>query len=129
VTALTDAIKPALAAEDLLVGVGKQPNGVTNKPFVVISPDAGRRYAVTMKANDGLDETWTVHHYGRSPEAASIAVEKFTAAVYGLWLNTVGGRVVQWPQQLTTVGLSLDRDAEPDLYDLVVQWRLSTSSA
>lgn len=128
-TALTAAILPALATAGLPVGVGKQPANVGTSPFVVIWPDAGRRYAVTMRANDGLDETWVVHHYGLTPEAADVAVRKFTAAVYALHRTTVGGRLVQWPEQLSAVPLSIDRDADPDLYDLTVEWRLSTSPA
>lgn len=128
-TALTEAVKPALAAEGVPVGVGKQPALVGGKPFVVIWPDAGSRSAVTMKANDGLTETWLCHCYGLTPESAEVAVRKLTAAIYGLHRATVAGRVVQWPEQLSALPLSIDRDADPDLYDLAVEWRLRTSAA
>jgi hypothetical protein len=131
VTALTDVVKGALAAldEPVPVGVGKQPADVGNKPFVVIWPDGGRRYPVTMQGNDGLDETWVCHCFGLSPDAAGIALDALTAAVYGLWRTTVGGRVVQYPEQLTALPLGIDRDAQPALYDFVVEWRLRTSAA
>lgn len=128
-TALTDAIEPVLAADGLPVGVGKQPADVGVKPYAVIWPDAGRRYAVTMQANDGHDETWVCHHYGLTPDAAELAVQKLTAAVYGLWRAEVAGRVVQYPEQLTVRPLSIDRDAQPALYDFVIEWRLRTSAA
>jgi hypothetical protein len=128
VTALTAAIVPVLATAGVPVGIGEQPANVGAKPFVVIWPDGGLRYAATMKANDGLDETWTCHCYGLTPEAADVAMRKFTAAVYGLWRTTVAGRVVQYPEQLTALPLSIDRDAEPDLYDLTVEWRFRTSA-
>jgi hypothetical protein len=55
VTALTAAV---VAAVDFPVGVGVQPTRDGTKPFAVIYPDAGVRSALTMKANDGTDETW-----------------------------------------------------------------------
>ena len=128
-TALTDAVAPLLTTDGLAVGVGQQPANVAAKPFVVIWPDAGMRSAVTMKANDGLAETWVCHCYGLTPDSAAVALRKLTAAVYALWRTTVAGRVVQYPEQLTALPLSVDRDADPDLYDYAVEWRFHTSPA
>jgi len=128
-TALTAAIVTALADQSLSVGVGRQPAHESDEPFVVIWPDSGRHSAVTMKANDGLAETWTCHCYGLTPESAQVAVRKLTAAIYGLHRQTIGGRLVQWPEQLSAVPLDIDRDAQPHLYDLTVEWRLRTSLA
>lgn len=125
-TALTTAVQ---AAAGLPVGVGKQPAHAADEPFVVIWPDPGVRSAVTMKANDGLAETWVCHCYGLTPESAEVAVRKLTAAIYGLHRQIVGGRVVQWPEQLSAVPLGIDRDAQPHLYDLTVEWRFRTSLA
>lgn len=127
-TALTNAIVPLLAA-DVAVGVGQQPPNVGTKPFVVIWPDAGLRSAVTMRANDGLAETWVCHCYGLTADSAAVALRKLTAAIYALHLTTVDGRVVQYPEQLSALPLSVDRDADPDLYDYAVEWRFRTSPA
>lgn len=128
-TALTDVVVAATAAAGLPVGVGGQPAHAADEPFVVIWPDPGVRSAVTMKANDGLAETWVCHCYGLTPESADVAVRKLTAAIYGLHRTTVGGRLVQFPEQLSAVPLSIDRDAQPHLYDFAVEWRIRTSLA
>ena len=128
-TALTNAITPTLAAVGVAVGVGKQPADVGTKPFVVIWPDAGVRSALTMKANDGNAETWVCHCYGLTEDSASIALAKLTTAIYGLHRQIVGGRLVQYPEQLSAVPLSRDDDVNPPLFDLTVEWRFSTSPA
>jgi hypothetical protein len=124
VTALTDA----LVVEGVPVGIGKRPTVAVNKPFIVIWPDAGLRSAVTMKANDGLAETWTCHCYGLTEESAAVALRELTTAVYALWRTEVDGRLVQYPEQLSALPLSVDRDADPDLYDYAVEWRFRTSA-
>jgi hypothetical protein len=125
VTALTAAV---VAAVDFPVGVGVQPTRDGTKPFAVIYPDAGVRSALTMKANDGIDETWICHCFGLTPESATVAVGKLTAAVYGLYRQTVAGRTVHYPEQLSALPLSRDDTASPALFDLVVEWRLRTSA-
>jgi hypothetical protein len=35
---------------------------------------------------------------------------------------------VQYPELLTALPLSVDRDADPDLYDYAVEWRLRTTA-
>jgi hypothetical protein len=129
VTALTDALATPLAAAGLAMGVGQKPTVAVDKPYVVVWPDAGTRAAVTMNLAHGYEETWTVHCYGTTPESAEVARRKFDAAVYGLWNATVNGRRVQYPEQLTALPLSVDRDADPDLYDYAVEWRFCTSLA
>jgi hypothetical protein len=124
VTALSAAV---VAAVDFPVGVGVQPTRDGTKPFAVIYPDAGLRSAYTMKANDGTDETWVCHCFGLTPESAAVAVGKLTTAIYGLYRQTVGGRVVHYPEQLSALPLSRDDTANPPLFDLVVEWRLRTS--
>jgi hypothetical protein len=124
VTALTAAV---VAAVDFPVGVGVQPTRDGTKPFAVIYPDAGVRSALTMKANDGTDETWIIHHFGLTPESAAVAVAKLTAAIYALYRLTVGGRTVHYPEQLSALPLSRDDTATPPLFDLAVEWRLRTS--
>lgn len=127
-TALTNAILPLLTTAGVAAGVGQQPDNVGSKPFVVIWPDAGTRSAVTMKANDGLAEVWVCHCYGLTAESAGIALKKLTAAIYALHLTVVDGRRVQYPEQLSALPLSVDRDADPDLYDYAVEWRFKTSA-
>jgi hypothetical protein len=80
-----------------------------------------------MKANDGTEETWVCHCFGLTPESAAVAVGKLTTAIYGLYRQTVGGRVVHYPEQLSALPLSRDDTANPPLFDLVVEWRLRTS--
>lgn len=128
-TALTNAVVPVLAAAGVAVGVGKRPPPDGTKPFVVIWPDGGVRSANTMKANDGNAETWVCHCYGLTEDSAVIALTKLTTAVYGLHRQVIGGRLVQYPEQLSAVPLSRDDDVNPPLFDLTVEWRLSTSPA
>jgi hypothetical protein len=53
---------------------------------------------------------------------------KLADAVYSLWNTTVDGRTVQYPEQLTALPLSVDRDADPDIYDYAIEWRFRTSA-
>lgn len=128
-TALTTAVASVLTADGVAVGIGKRPAATGTKPFVVIWPDGGMRSAVTMRANDGLVETWVIHHYGLTEESAAVALRKTTDAIYGLHRQIIGGRLVQWPEQLSALPLSRDDDVDPPLYDLAVEWRISTSLA
>jgi hypothetical protein len=126
-TALTDAVTPAVG---LPVGVGQQPTRTDpSKPFVVIWPNAGVRSALTMKANDGLTETWICHCYGLTEPSAGVAVRKLTDAIYGLYRTTVGSRFVQWPEQIDAAVLERDDKDSSALYGLAVVWRLPTSPA
>jgi hypothetical protein len=124
VTALTDAVAPSVGVP---VGVGKQPTRDGTKPWVVIWPDGGLRSAVTMRANDGLAETWVCHCFGLTPESAGVAERKLATAIYALHRATIGGRLVQYPEQLSTVPLQRDDTADPPLFDLISEWRLRTS--
>lgn len=128
-TALTDVAKAALAADGVPVGVGKKPADVGAKPWVVIWPDAGLRYAATMKANDGLLETWVCHCVGLTPESADVAVRKLTAAIYGLHGLVVAGRKVLWPEQTGAVPLSRDDDVDPSLFTQTLEWQFQTTPA
>ena len=128
-TALTNALTPVLTTAGVAVGIGQKPAVALGKPYVVIWPDSGTRAAVTMNVAHGYEETWTAHCYGTTPESAEVARRKLSDAVYGLWMTTVDGRVVQYPEQLTALPLSVDRDADPDLYDYAVEWRFRTSLA
>jgi hypothetical protein len=129
VTALTNAIVPALTTAGIAVGIGQKPAVTAGKPYVVIWPDAGTRSPVTMRVDHGYEETWTAHCYGITPESAEVARRKLADAVYSLWNTTVDGRTVQYPEQLTALPLSVDRDADPDLYDYAIEWRFRTSLA
>lgn len=128
-TALTSAVATSLTAAGIAVGVGKQPANVGTKPFVVIWPDGGMQSPVTMKANDGLSEAWVCHCYGLTEESAAVALRKLREVVYGLHRQIIGGRMVQYPEQLSALPLSRDDDVVPPLYDLAVEWRISTSLA
>lgn len=124
-TALTEAVA---AAAGVPVGVGKPPAGLgAGQPYAVIWPSVPMRSTPTMRLDGGYTETWVCHCYGETEAAAAFVLGKLTAAVYGLHLTTVDGRVVQYPEQLSAVPLAVDRDATPDLYDLAVEWRLRTS--
>lgn len=124
-TALTDA----LSVQTVPVGVGGKPANVGTKAYIVIWPDAPARTPSTMKLTSSYTETWTAHCYGLTATAAEIALNALAAGVYALWGTTVDGRVVQYPEHLTSLPLSVDRDAEPDLYDYAVEWRFRTTRA
>ena len=128
-TALTSAVMPLIVARGVLVGVGGKPADVDTRAYAVIWPDSPMRDPVTMNLTHAYVETWTTHGYGLSEEAAGIARDAVTDAVYALWGAEVGGRVVQYPEHLTTLPLSVDRDADPDLYSYTVEWRFRTSAA
>lgn len=124
-TALTAALIPTI---DIPVGVGAQPTRDGTKPFIVIWPDAGMGAPRTMRRDEpAAVETWVCHCLGLTPESAAVAVRKLAAAVYALHRTVVGGRLVQWPEQLSAVPLTRDDDADPPLYDFVVEWRFTTS--
>jgi hypothetical protein len=129
VTALTNAVATTLSAGGLAVGVGKTPTNTGTKPFVVIWPDGGMRESVTMKAGDGLAETWVCHCYGLTAESAAVALTRLNAAIVALHRSEVNGRTVQYPEQLSALPLSRDDDADPPLFDLTVEWRLTTTPA
>lgn len=126
-TALTAAVKTALTTAGVPTGVGVKPAPDGTKPYVVIWPDGGVRSAWTMKANDGSAEVWVCHCYGLTEDSASVALAKLTTAVYGLHRQVIGGRLVQFPEQISAVPLQRDDDVNPPLFDLTVEWRLSTS--
>lgn len=126
-TALTAAVAASLTTAGVLVGVGKRPAPDGTKPFVVIWPDVGVRSANTMKANDGRAETWVCHCFGYTEDSAVVVEAKLAAAVYALHRTVAGGRLVQWPEQLSSLPLSRDDDVNPPLFDLTVEWRLSTT--
>jgi hypothetical protein len=128
VSALTDAVTAALAPA-IQVGVGKQPTRDGTKPWVVIWPDSGVRSAATMKANDGYAETWVCHCWGLTEASARVAERKLADAIYALHTDTVGGRLVQFPEQLSAVPLQRDDAADPPLFNLIAEWRLRTSLA
>jgi hypothetical protein len=125
VTALTDA----LLVDGVPVGIGKRPDVAASKPFVVIWPTVPVRSPSTMQVDGAYMETWTCHCYGLTEQSAAVALRKLTVAVYALWGAEVAGRVVQYPEQLSALPLSVDRDADPDLYDYAVEWRFRTSAA
>jgi hypothetical protein len=124
VTALTDALDTGL----IPVGVGTKPANVGTGAYIVIWPDVPTRAPSTMKLTSAYVETWTAHCYGRTPDAAGVAFDALSAAVYALWNTTVDGRTVQYPEQLTALPLSVDRDADPDIYDYAIEWRFRTSA-
>jgi hypothetical protein len=124
VTALTDA----LAVQTIPVGIGVKPAVTGSGAYIVIWPDVPTRAPSTMKLDSAYVETWTCHCYGQTAEAAGIAFSALSQAVYGLWNTVVAGRKVQYPELLTALPLSVDRDADPDLYDHAVEWRFRTTA-
>lgn len=122
-TALTDA----LAVANIPVGVGVKPTVTATGAYIVIWPEVPTRAPSTMKLTSGYVETWTCHCYGLTADAAGIAFSALSQGVYDLWNTTVDGRRVLYPELLTALPLSVDRDADPDLYDHGVEWRFWTS--
>lgn len=127
-SALTSVVTASLTTGGIAVGVGVRPTTMGTKPFVVIWPDGGVRSDATMKTNDALAETWTCHCYGLTEESAGVALRKLTDAILALQHTVVGGRRVRRPEQLTALPLTRDDDIDPPLFDLTVEWRLSTST-
>jgi hypothetical protein len=126
VTALTDALAPTVGVPWVS---GSSPPGTARKPWVVIWPDAGVRSAVTMKANDGYAETWVCHCFGLTPDSAAVAARLLTAAIYNLHQDIVRAGWCSSPEQTSAVPLQRDDDADPPLWNYVMEWRLRTSPA
>jgi len=89
--------------------------------------DAGTVTDASLRARDGFDVVGTFHCYGQTPDAARFAYRALTTAVLSLHGQTVDGRVMWLPEQLTALPLS--RDDEVDLFDAVCEWRFRSSPA
>lgn len=91
-------------------------------------PDAPVRSAARLDLTTGQTTTIVCHCLGLTAESAAIGEAKLAAAVYGLYQTTVDGRFVQYPEQLSALPLARDDDVSPPLYNLVVEWRLRTTT-
>lgn len=124
-TALTDALDTGV----IPVGVGGKPADAGVGAYVVIWPDFPARSPSTMKLDSAYVETWVCHCYGRSADAAGVAAIALDRAIYSLHGATVDGRVVHYPELLSSRPLEIDRDADPPIYSYMLEWRLRTSPA
>lgn len=122
------ALEAALATKSVAFGNGKKPAGATTR-YIVAWFDAGTVTDVSLRSRDGFSQVGTFHCYGQTVEAAQFAYEALTAAVLGLHLAVIDGRVVQMPEQLTARPIDRDDNLTPSLFDAVCEWRFRTSPA
>lgn len=125
------AVKAAVesgGASGVPFGDGVMPSNATTR-YIVAWFDPGRVDDRTLRSRDGWSAVGTFHCYGLTPDAARFANDKLTVAILGLHLQTVGGRVLLMPEQVSTVPLQRDDDADPPVFDAISEWRFRTSPA
>lgn len=121
---LVAAISAGLTAAGVAFGDGKKPTVAAGKPWVVGWFDAGTVDNRSLRSRDGWVCVGTFHSFGLTPESARIANRALRSVVLGLHLTTVGGRVVQMPENLVAVPMSRDDDADPAVFLLIDEWRI-----
>ena len=125
---LVSALKAAVEAAGVAFGDGKKPATATTR-YIVAFFDGGRVEDSSLASRDGFSVVGTFHCYGQTPDAARFASQKLTAAVLDLRGQTIGDRLLSMPEQLTSLPLQRDDDADPPLFDVVSEWRFATSLA
>jgi len=132
-TVSVQPLAKALAYESEQRGVpfgdGKQPVVTGTKPFVVGWFDAGTYAARSLIGADDWSCVLIAHCAGLTPEASRVAVAKLSAALYALHGQTVAGRIVQMPQNLSSQPMTVERDGDRDLFVQAVEWRLRLTPA
>lgn len=123
---LVDALRTALTGAGIAFGDGRMPNGATTR-YIVAWFDDGTVTDRSLLSRDGWSAVGTFHCYGQTPEAARYAYRALTDAALGLHGQTVGGRTVLMPEQLTSLPLSRDDDLDPPLFDQIAEWRFRTT--
>lgn len=126
---IVSAVKTAVESRGVLFGDGGKPANVGTKPWIVAWPDGGTYSSRSLRGGDGWSMVLTAHCVGLTPESARIAAAKLSGALYSLFLTTVDGRQVQFPEQLSALPLQRDDDSDPPLFVQIVEWRLRTSPA
>jgi hypothetical protein len=121
-----DALKAAVEAGAVAFGDGRKPAGATTR-YVVAWFDAGTVTDRSLRSRDGWECVGTFHAYGTTPDAARFASDVLTGAVLGLAGQTIAGRTVRMPEQLTARPLDRDDDLDPPLFDAISEWRFRTS--
>lgn len=126
---LVDAVLSAARQQGLQIGDGSVPPRDGTKPWIVAWFDAGTIGPRTLSSRDAWTVTLTAHCLGLSAEAARLAAAKLAGAVQSLYRQTVGGQLVQCPEQISAMPVSRDDSANPAQYDATVEWRFRTSLA
>ena len=131
VAPLIAALKAAVeagGASGVPFGDGKKPATATTR-YIVAWFDGGRVEDRSLRSRDGWSAVGTFHCYGQTPDAARYANQKLTAAVLSLFGQAVGDRVLLMPEQVSTVPLQRDDDADPAMFDVISEWRFRASPA
>lgn len=121
---LAATIGAALTTAGVPFGDGKRPAATGTKPFIVGWFDAGTYGARTLVGGDDWTCVLVAHCAGLTPESSRVAVARLASALYSLHRTTVAGRTVQYPQNLSSQPMTVERDGDRDIYVQAVEWRL-----
>lgn len=125
---LINAIKAAIAAQGVAVGVAKKPVVAAGLPWVVMWPDGGAITNRSMASRDGFLMVLALHCFGLSPDSAWVALRKARVGVTGMANAVVAGRGIQVPIPLESLPpISRDDDVDPPLFMQYDEWRIQTS--
>lgn len=120
------ALQQALDTSHVALGDGEKPKAASTR-YIVGWFEAGSVTDRTMASRDGFSAVATFHCYGQTPDAARFAYAALTTAVLGLFGQTIDGRRLLMPEQLTSLPLQRDDDLNPPLFDAICEWRFRTT--
>jgi hypothetical protein len=86
--------------------------------------DAGTIDNRSLRSRDGWVCVATFHSFGLTPESARIANRVIRGVVLALHRTVIGGRTVQMPENLVSVPMSRDDDADPAQFLQIDEWRI-----
>lgn len=114
---LVDAVRAAVAAQQVAVDVGQKPTVAAGKPWVVMWPDSGAVVDRSLRSRDGFTMRVSFQCFGLSPASALWAVRRVRVAVLGLAEQTVAGRIVRLPSLMESPPpLTRDDDVNPPIW-------------
>lgn len=122
-----DAIKAAVTG--VAYAEGRKPTVAAGSPYVVAWFDSGSVTDISLAARDGFEIVATFECYGSAPDSVRFAVRKVRAAVFSLAGQTVGGRLLQMPENVASPSIQRDDDVQPPLWWQPDVWRFRTYPA
>ncbi|KAB1146829.1 hypothetical protein F7R91_14730 [Streptomyces luteolifulvus] len=123
-----DAVRAALEAAQLVVGLGGAPDPVPSSGmYVVLYFTPGQSLPESLAdARTDFDSLFQVTCVGPDEERCLWLADKVRTALYGPL--TVAGRVVWRPEELGGPPVQRDDDVSPPLFYVPVQYRLQSTS-
>jgi hypothetical protein len=123
-----DAVKAALEAAQLVVGLGQAPDPVpASRMYAVLYFAPGQSMAESLAdARTDFDSVFQVTCVGPDEERCLWVADKVRKALFAPL--TVAGRVVWRPEELGGPPVLRDDDVSPPLFYVPVQYRLQSTS-